>query len=182
MKPWKVLGSKVLIEDQWIKVRADDCETAQGVSVAPYYVVEYPDWVHVIPVDAAGRIMVIEQYRHGIGEDCVEYPGGAVDRSDADPLSAARRELLEETGYASKRIEKLCTLVPNSAVHNNLIHAFIAYDIEKVAEPNLGGGEEIEFRFLTVDQLLAQIEAGKFRQAFYLASTLYALKKMGRLR
>lgn len=111
-----------------------------------------------------------------------EDPGGAVDRSDADPLSAARRELLEETGYASKRIEKLCTLVPNSAVHNNLIHAFIAYDIEKVAEPNLGGGEEIEFRFLTVDQLLAQIEAGKFRQAFYLASTLYALKKMGRLR
>lgn len=55
MRPWKIIKSEYLLRDKWLTVRADNCKTADGLSVSPYYVLEYSDWVHVIALDSANH-------------------------------------------------------------------------------------------------------------------------------
>ena len=91
-KPWTVTASKYLVQDKWLTVRADRCQTARGVTVDPYYVLEYPDWVQIVAFDADNRILVTQQYRHAAGSLCLELPCGIVEAADETPLAAARRE------------------------------------------------------------------------------------------
>lgn len=97
-------GSRYVHKDRWIAVRADDCVTEDGVSVAPYYVLEYPDWVEIVALDADDNLLLVRQYRHGIADFSIELPAGGMDPSGADPCTAAARELLEETGCAGDMV------------------------------------------------------------------------------
>ncbi|ANY83001.1 hypothetical protein BB934_32835 (plasmid) [Microvirga ossetica] len=99
--PWRVKASRHIHKDRWISVRADDCVTADGVDVAPFYVLEYPDVVLVLAITANDQVVLVRQYRHGLGEVTTEFPGGIIDPSDPDPIAAAARELADETGYFS---------------------------------------------------------------------------------
>lgn len=74
-------------------LRADRCETANGIVLDPYY----EDWAQVVAFDAADRILVIRHYRHGAGQVFTELPCGGIERGEP-PEVAAARELLEETG------------------------------------------------------------------------------------
>ena len=103
-QPWRVTASRTIIKDKWIDLRADDCLRADGLEIKPYYVLDYPDWVQVIAIDADENLVVIRQYRHGAGRLTLEIPSGCIDASDADPIAAAARELREETGYAAERL------------------------------------------------------------------------------
>ena len=66
MEPWKTMKSKYLLRDRWLTLRADTCETPDGVTVDPYYVLEYPDWVHIVALDSDGRVLITRQYRHAV--------------------------------------------------------------------------------------------------------------------
>jgi len=98
VKPWKILKSTYLIKDRWRTVRADRCETENGVLVDPFYVLEKQDWVHVVAFDSEDRVLIIRQYRHGVEQICAEIPCGVLEDSDRSPLEGIKRELLEETG------------------------------------------------------------------------------------
>lgn len=86
-----------VLRDRWISVHADDCVTAEGVEISPYYVLEYPDWVNVVALDEYDHVLLIRQYRHGLGRISLELPCGGAEPGEST-LDAARRELLEETG------------------------------------------------------------------------------------
>ena len=90
--PWTVRDSTYPLLDRWIRVRADDCATAAGVRVAPYYVLEFPDFVHVLAETVSGQIVLVRQYRHGIGASSLELPGGVMDPGESDILVTAARE------------------------------------------------------------------------------------------
>jgi hypothetical protein len=66
--PWRVKASRHIHKDRWISVRADDCITADGVDVSPFYVLEYPDVVLVLAITADNQIILVRQYRHGLGD------------------------------------------------------------------------------------------------------------------
>ncbi len=102
-KAWRIAGSRTIVKDRWTDLRADRCLTPAGTEIAPYYVLSYPDWVHVVAVTADDRMVLVRQYRHAVGETVLELPGGVIDASDRDPEAAARRELAEETGYGLAR-------------------------------------------------------------------------------
>ena len=102
---WKILSSEYLFKDLWFTVRRDRCITPNGTIVDPYYVYEFPTWVTAVPVTEDGRIIMVRQYRHALGEECIEIPGGCVDDSDQDLESAIGRELLEEAGSKTRGIE-----------------------------------------------------------------------------
>jgi hypothetical protein len=88
---WHVISSQTLLRDRWIDVRADDCITSVGVKISPYYVLTYPDWVHVVAMTSAGSLILVRQYRHAVSDFLLELAGGAVDAEDPDVEQAARR-------------------------------------------------------------------------------------------
>ena len=98
-RKWQVVRSEYLARKPWFTVRHETIALPDGRTIPDYYVFEYPDWVNVTAIDRDGRFVVIDQYRHGLGETSYEIPAGVMEPSDRSPLEAARRELLEETGY-----------------------------------------------------------------------------------
>jgi 8-oxo-dGTP pyrophosphatase MutT (NUDIX family) len=123
---WTVKHSRIVFSDPWIKLRADDCMTASGVDISPFYVLEYPEWVHVVAIDQDDHIILVRQYRHGLGTFTLELPGGVRDQADPGPVETAARELAEETGYTASSFRLLASLSPNPATHNNRVHVVLA--------------------------------------------------------
>ena len=180
-KPWTVAASNYLLQDKWLTVRADQCRTARGVTVDPYYVLEYPDWVQVVAFDADDRILVTQQYRHAAGSVCLELPCGSVEEADGTPLAAAQRELLEETGYASDCFECVGCFSPNPATHTNALHCFIAHNVYCSQQAAQDEMEDVSSCFMSVEEIMAAIGTSQFAQALHISSLLLSLKHVGHL-
>jgi ADP-ribose pyrophosphatase len=178
---WKILTSEYLFNDLWFKVRKDKCETPGGKIVEPYYVYEFPTWVTALPVTEDGKIVMVKQYRHALGETCFEIPGGCVDDTDKSYEDAIARELKEETGYAFSSYEYLGKISANASTNNNLMQMFLARGGKKVAEQELDGNEEIEVVILGIDELKQLLKENKIIQAMHVTCILYAFEKLGEL-
>ena len=92
---WKKLSSEYLFKESWFTVRKDKCEKPDGKIVDPYYVFEFPEWATAFPITEEGKVILVKQYRHALGEVCIELPGGCVDASDKSTEFAIRREFLD---------------------------------------------------------------------------------------
>jgi ADP-ribose pyrophosphatase len=178
---WKVLSSEYIFNDQWFKVRKEVCETPEGKIVDPYYIYDFPTWVGVLPVTEDGFIVMVKQYRHALGEVCIEIPGGCVDAEDKSFQKAAARELLEETGYTFNSYDYLGKISPNPSTNSNLLHMFLAQGGRQVAEQQLEGNEEIEVVLFTVDEIKQLLRENKIVQAMHVSCIMYALEKLGKL-
>ncbi|MBK9382522.1 MAG: NUDIX hydrolase [Chitinophagaceae bacterium] len=178
---WKTLSSEYLFNDRWFKVRRDKCETPGGKIVDPYYVYEFSTWVGALPVTEEGKIIMVRQYRHALGETCLEIPGGCVDDTDTNVEYAVARELLEETGYSFTSFDYLGKISPNPSTNSNLLHMFLAKGGKKVGEQNLDENEEIEVVEMTLDELKQLLRENKIVQAMHVSCILYALEKLGEL-
>lgn len=180
-KPWTVQSSRLVLDNRWLRVRADHCLTPSGVPVAPYYVLEYPDWAHAVVFSSAGEVLIVRQYRHGSGSVCAELPGGVVDPADLSPQDAARREVREETGCEALDWHALSAARPNPATHANMLHTFVAYGGAISHAPALDAAEEIAVEWATVPALLAMIDSGEFCQAQQIGTVFLALRHAGAL-
>ncbi len=175
---WKLLSSEYLFKDTWATLRADTCQMPGGNVVSPYYVLEYPDWVNVVAVTAEDQVLLIRQYRHAAGRVFLEIPGGCIDQGET-PEEAARRELLEETGYAFEQLGLLTVLYANPATGNNRTHCFLATGGKKVQEQALDGGEEILVELVGKSKLKELAQNNQFGQALHTSCVFYALIKLG---
>ncbi len=162
-------------------MRRDKCETPGGKIVDPYYVYEFSTWVGALPVTEEGKIIMVRQYRHALGETCLEIPGGCVDDTDTNVEYAIARELLEETGYSFTSFDYLGKISPNPSTNSNLLHMFLAKGGKKVGEQNLDENEEIEVVEMTLDELKQLLRENKIVQAMHVSCILYALEKLGEL-
>jgi len=100
----QTLSTRTVYENRWMRVREDGVRFADGTT-GIYGVVMKPDFALIAPLDAAGRLHLVEQYRYPIGMRSWEFPQGTwEERPDADPLELARGELREETGLEAAEI------------------------------------------------------------------------------
>ncbi len=175
---WKTLSSEYLFNDRWFKVRKDRCETPGGKIVDPYYVYEFPTWVAAVPITEDGKVVMVRQYRHALGETCIELPGGCVDDTDKNYEEAIARELMEETGYKFSSFENLGRISANPSTNTNLLHMFLARGGKKIAEQKLDENEEIEIVLLSIDELKLLVKENKIVQAMHLSCILYALERL----
>jgi len=176
---WKTLSSEYLFDDLWFKVRKDICETPQGKIVNPYYVYEFPTWVTAVPIREDGKIIMVRQYRHALGEVCIELPGGCVDDTDKTFEDAIVRELLEETGYSFSSIDYLGKISANPSTNNNLMHMFLAKGGKKIKEQQLDSNEELEVELYSIEEVKQLVKENKIVQAMHVTCIIYALEKMG---
>ena len=132
-------------------------------------VLESVDWVNVVALDSQGRSLMIRQFRFGVGYNTLETPGGMVDPGE-DSKAAAARELLEETGYTSNSWHYLGAVEPNPAFHNHLCHHWLAKDVERTTEQDLGLGEAISLEFMTQDEVRRSVASGELKHALALSA------------
>ena len=167
---WQKLGSRY--EDAGLMLfekRIDTLRNPRNGKTFDRLVLESVDWVNVVALDAQGRSLMIRQYRFGVGYNTLETPGGMVDPGE-DSKTAAARELLEETGYTSNSWHYLGAVEPNPAFHNHLCHHWLAQDVSRAKEQDLGLGEAIAMEFMTQDQVRQAVASGGLKHALALSA------------
>ncbi|MFQ5419312.1 MAG: NUDIX hydrolase [Anaerolineae bacterium] len=170
VEKWESESSVELADHKIFKIRQDIRRSPRTGNKHPFVVLEAGDWINVIPVTPAGKVVMIHQFRHGTAEITLEIPGGMVDAEDGDPAVAARRELLEETGYAVDELVHLGTSAPNPAFLNNHIHTYLALNARQVAQPVFDGAEDIAVKEVALDHLSDLVRGGQITHALVIVA------------
>jgi 8-oxo-dGTP pyrophosphatase MutT (NUDIX family) len=139
------------------------------------FILDCPDWCNIVPITDDGRVIMVRQQRHGVLEETLELPGGLIDPEDASPLEAARRELLEETGYRADRVDPIGVIAPNPAMQTNRCHSFVARGVVRVGEPELDGGEDIEVVAVPLVEIPVRVARGEICHALVVVAFTWAL-------
>lgn len=169
-RPWKVLSSEYLLrEGAWCTVRRESVQLPSGVVIPHWYIYEFPNWANIIAITKDEKIVLISQYRHGLGKTNYELPAGLIDDSDASPLEGAKRELEEETGYGGGDWSLLMTVSPNPTNSTNLNYCFLAKGVEMVADRHPEDSEDIEVHLFTKSEVREILEQDGIIQALHAA-------------
>ncbi len=162
LKPWKVLDSRDLLDaSPYLKVRAETVELPDGRQVESFYQVEQPDYALMFVETEDGRVVMLRTYKHGARRVSLTFPAGAIAPGE-DPLTAAKRELLEETGYAADDWTGLGDFVVQGNHRGCACHMFHARGARKVAEPDDGDLEEMRIELHTPKELIDAAARGEY--------------------
>jgi len=135
-----------------------------------FYVLDAPHWINIIPLTRDDDVVMIKQFRHGIRDFTLEIPGGMVDPEDETPKHAARREMIEETGYDSRRVSYLGRVHPNPAIEENYCYTFLARDVRIVGKPESKGAEETDVTLVPLRTIPKLIASEKITHALVIAA------------
>lgn len=168
IKPWRIKESTYLVKRPWLTARRDVVELPDGRINPEYYVIESPDFVNVIAITRDGQFIMEKQYRHG--KQCMSYelPCGVMEKGET-PLQAAKRELLEETGYGNGKWTLILTTAENPSSMTNTTYCFLATDVEPISEQHLDATEDLAVFFASRAEVMAMLQDGRIFQALMLA-------------
>jgi ADP-ribose pyrophosphatase len=175
IKPWKILETSYPFP--WVRV--DKCELANG-NLLDATTFQFHSWANIVALTKENDVVLVKQYRHGIGDTLLEFPGGVVETGE-DPLVGAERELIEETGYRASRFIPVGAIYPNPALQINTLYCYLALDAEKIAEQNLDAGEDIEVHLMPFDELVETAKRGEFPHALMTAVLFQVLAYLDRV-
>ncbi len=168
IKKWTTLERRYIIQRPWLTARVDKVQLPDGRINPEHYVLEYPEWVNVIAVTTAGQMVLVRQYRHAIDEVLLELCAGVCEAGET-PEQAARRELLEETGFAGGSWREIMTIGQNPSICDNITHCFLAEGVERVADQSLDESEDIEVVIMSRDAVRAMLDRNEMLQALMAA-------------
>lgn len=162
---WQRLAADIVYECRIFSLRRDVSRFSRDDAEHEFHVLETPDWCNIIPLTPDQQVVMVRQFRHGVRDYTLEVPGGVVDPEDASPLVAARREMVEESGFDSERIEPLGVIHPNPAIQANRCHTFVAYDVERRLAPAFDSTEETEVVLVPLASIPDLICSGRITHA-----------------
>ena len=186
---WEEIKTDHIIQNEWIDFRSTVYRLPDGKIFEPYYSYSRRDYVVIVASDTEGKYICVRQFRHGIREVTTEFPAGGIERKDGkeygadkniqaeDALEAAKRELMEETGYESDDWTSLLTVPSNATVADNYAHIFMAKNCRKIAGQDLDEMEFIHVIKLSADEIEELIAGGEFQQAMHVLAWLLSLRK-----
>ena len=186
---WEEVDTEHIIQDEWIDLRRSSWRLPDGTVFAPFYSYSRRDFVVVVASDTDGNYLCVRQFRHGIKQVTTEFPAGGIERKDGigqggwqdgtvdEAFLAAKRELLEETGYESDEWKYLLSVPSNASLADNYAHLFVARNCRKVSGQDLDVTEFLNVIKLPADKIEEMISDGQFQQAIHITAWLLSLRK-----
>ncbi|GAA0775538.1 NUDIX hydrolase [Roseibium denhamense] len=158
---WSLLSSEKVFEaGDRLKVLRQTVELPDLTRVEDYYQIDLPTYATIYAVTDQDEVLLLEQYKHGVGQVCLTLPGGQIDPGE-NPEFAARRELLEETGYGGGR----WLAGPSLVLHGNqrvaLGHIFVARHVIKLNDPSPGDLEDMQVKLQSRKDVQRSLIDGK---------------------
>ena len=169
IKPWKRLSSRTEHSFKIFNLRTDRALSPRTNMEHNFYILESRDWVNVIPLTGQNEVILIRQYRHGIGSITLEIPGGIVEDGDS-PEDSARRELLEETGYRDSSMLLLGSVHANPAFLTNRCYTYLARDVFPLSGQDQDEKEDIEIIMRPLEEIPRLIKGGEITHSLVLAA------------
>lgn len=166
---WEVDEAGVLAETPIFALKRRTAVSPGGDKRGEFVYLDAPDWVNVVALTPDGRVVLIEQFRHGTCEVTLEIPGGAVDAGE-EPVQAGLRELREETGFTGAEAQLIGTVTPNPAMQNNSCHTLLVRGAGRAGEASPDGLEEIAVRLVPLDEVADLIASGRIHHALVVAA------------
>lgn len=147
-KAWKLRESRIAFQSKWMTLRQDTVELPNGKIIDDYFVAVRPDVAAVFALTPDNHVIMVRQYKHGVGQIVLEVPAGTFPPGEEDPQIAAERELLEETGYTSDPLVQIAVNHDDPTRNTNRIYLYFGANARKVAEQELdeneaGGGLDV---------------------------------------
>lgn len=186
---WDEVTCEHIVNDEWIDFRKSKYRFPDGREFEPFYSYSRRDYVVIVATDENDNYICVRQYRHGIKRVTTEFCAGGIERTDGkeygsakdtksvEPaLDAAKRELLEETGYESAEWKFLLSVPSNATMADNYANIFVAKNCKKVSGQSLDETEFLNVHLHTRDEIDAMIQSGEFPQASHILALLLADK------
>ncbi len=204
---WEEVITEHIIQDEWIDFRRSAYRLPDGNVFEPFYSFSRRDYVVIVASDCDGHYLCVRQFRQGIKEVTTEFPAGGLERSDGreyqyrgdvggvsreaaisgtetagagtseDALAAAKRELLEETGYLSSEWTHLLTIPSNATISDNFAHVYMAKNCRMAARQHLDETEFLHVELHTSQEIEELIRTGRFQQAVHVMAWLLAKRQ-----
>jgi ADP-ribose pyrophosphatase len=173
----KILKSKTLYQGKVFSLQRDTVIEPGGVR-AERDIIMHPGSVVVLPIFQDGRVLLIRQYRHSVGQYLWELVAGRKEPKET-PTVGARRELLEETGYTAKRLRKLLRVIPTPGFVREWMWIFAAEGlVAGTAQPE--EDEKITSRIFTLQQVESMIRSGSLCDAKSICGLLFYMQSLKR--
>ena len=187
---WERVKTEHIVKDEWIDFRRVAYKLPDGNVFSPFYNYSRRNYVIVVASDEQGKFLCVKQFRHGIEKVTTEFPAGGIERSGKqeyadgeedktsaeDALVAAKRELIEETGYESDEWQHLITIASNATMADNYAYVYSAKNCRKISGQHLDDTEFLGVEKHSAEEIEEMIRTGNFEQAVHVMAWLLAAR------
>lgn len=186
---WEEIRTEHIVRDKWIDFRRSAYRMPDGRVYEPFYSYSRRSYVVVVASDEDGNYLCVRQFRQGIKKVTTEFPAGGIEQKDGgehgaecgmptveEALEAARRELLEETGYVSDEWKYLLTVPSDATISDNYAYIFSAKNCCKSGGQDLDETEFLYVEKYSSEELEEMICKGNFQQAIHVMAWLLTKK------
>jgi 8-oxo-dGTP pyrophosphatase MutT (NUDIX family) len=173
VRPWRVEASELIVDRTWLRIHEQRIALPSGGHIDEFHLIEGPSWAAALALTDDDRVVVVEQYRHGLGGPSVELPAGVLEAGE-DPFEGARRELREETGYEADDWRPLLAVSTEPARHTTRAHFYFARGARRAGDQRLDPSEEIATRAVPAAELVRLALEGGVVHGVHVAAILAA--------
>ena len=178
--PWRVLASSYIVDNRFLRLRSDTVELADGSVINDYYVRESRGFAIIFALTQEQNAVLVRQYKHGIAQELLELPAGAIDPGES-PQDAASRELEEETGYAAQDMQHIRSFIVDPTNADTVAHLFFAPAVTQTGRQHLDPTENIRVETADLERLHTMLVDGTIDSMPHVAAIYLMLDRLGRL-